>query len=73
MKTNMGSTDRIIRLVAGAVLLLAPFVSGIGLFSAPLIMWGSVVVGLVLIATAIIRFCPLYAPFGLSTCKVTRK
>jgi len=26
-------------------------------------------IGIVPVATALINFCPLYAPFGISTCK----
>ncbi|MGV8833624.1 MAG: YgaP family membrane protein [Devosia sp.] len=69
MKTNVGSADRIVRVIAGLLLILAPFVSGLALFAEPVWMWASVVVGVVLIATAAIRFCPLYAPFGISTRK----
>jgi len=69
MKANIGSVDRIIRALLGLVLVLAPFVSGLALFAEPVWLWGSVVVGVVLIATASISFCPLYAPFGLSTRK----
>ncbi|MGV8855363.1 MAG: YgaP family membrane protein [Devosia sp.] len=72
MKTNVGDTDRIIRLIAGLLLVLAPFVSGLGLFGDPIWMWVSVVVGIVLIATASIRICPLYLPFGISTRKAAR-
>jgi hypothetical protein len=68
MKANIGSVDRIIRALFGLVLVLAPFVR-LALFAEPVWLWGSVVVGVVLIATASISFCPLYAPFGLSTRK----
>jgi hypothetical protein len=71
MKINVGTPDRIARIILGAVLVLLPFFSGLGLFANPLWTWGSVAVGAVLIVTAIVRFCPLYAIFGLSTCKVS--
>ncbi|MNU10513.1 hypothetical protein D3C72_2577000 [compost metagenome] len=51
--------------------MLLPFLSGLALFATPLWFWASIVVGAVLIVTAIVRFCPLYAILGLSTCKVT--
>ena len=70
MRINVGTPDRIARIAVGAVLVLLPFVSGLALFANPLWLWSSVVVGAVLILTALVRFCPLYAILGLSTCKV---
>jgi hypothetical protein len=70
MKFNVGTPDRIARLVIGAVLVLLPLLPGIALFANPLWFWASLVVGVVLIGTALVRFCPLYAILGLSTCKV---
>ena len=58
MKCNVGKTDRILRTVVG----LAALAAGIYFKS----WWGAV--GLVLLATAVFRFCPAYVPFGLSTC-----
>lgn len=70
MKFNVGTPDRIARLVIGAVLVLLPLLPGIALFANPLWFWASLVVGVVLIGTALVRFCPLYSILGLSTCKV---
>ncbi len=64
---NVGTADRIVRLILGALLVIAPFVSGWALFSNPLVLWGSVVVGAVLVATAVFSFCPIYAALGLRT------
>lgn len=72
MTANVGSLDRVIRIVLGLVLIIAAFVPALGLFSQPLAQGGAVIVGLVLIGTALMRFCPLYRLFGLSTCKVSR-
>jgi hypothetical protein len=71
MKFNVGSPDRIARIVIGVVLALLPFVSGLALFATPLWFWASIVVGTVLILTAIFSFCPLYAILGFSTRKVS--
>ena len=68
---NVGTPDRIARLVIGALLILAPFITGWALLANPLIMWGSPIVGVVLVATALFSFCPIYAALGLST-KPTR-
>lgn len=71
MKFNVGTFDRIARIIIGAVLVLLPLLPGIALFAYPLWFWASLVVGAILIGTALIRFCPIYAALGLSTCKVT--
>ncbi len=63
MKCNVGGTDRIIRIILGVVIILAGFY-----FQS---WWG--VVGIVLIVTGLIRFCPAYIPFGFSTCKPDKK
>ena len=59
MKPNMGLVDRALRLVLGVVILLAGYYYGS--------YWG--LVGLVPILTALIRWCPLYFPFKISTIK----
>ncbi|WP_019668366.1 YgaP family membrane protein [Eudoraea adriatica] len=64
MKKNMGSTDRIIRFILAAIFIVLYFTNTItGI-------WGIVllILGAVFILTSFISFCPLYAPFGLSTC-----
>jgi len=61
---NMGSTDRIIRVVVGVILVAVGFfyLSGV---------WGIVlgVVGIILLATSAIGWCPLYLPFKINTRK----
>ena len=59
MKCNVGKTDRIIREIVGLGLIAA----GIYFKS----WWGAV--GLVPLLTAIFKFCPVYVPFGISTCE----
>ncbi|ODT66629.1 MAG: hypothetical protein ABS75_26515 [Pelagibacterium sp. SCN 63-23] len=73
MRVNVGSIDRWIRLAVGLVLVALPLLPGLTLFANPWAFWGSLVVGLVLAVTALVRFCPLYAIFGLSTCKVANR
>ncbi|MCK7503445.1 MAG: DUF2892 domain-containing protein [Desulfobacterales bacterium] len=63
MKCNVGGTDRIIRIILGVVIILA----GVYFKS----WWGAV--GILLIVTGLIRFCPAYIPFGFSTCKPDKK
>lgn len=65
--TNVGTPDRIIRLVLGALLVLAPLVISLPLWAAGWTVWASVILGLVLAATAAFSFCPIYAALRLST------
>lgn len=58
MSLNVGAVDRVIRIVLGLALLSLVFVG-------PKTMWG--LIGIVLLATAWVSFCPLYALFGWST------
>ena len=58
MKPNIGSLDRILRIVAGLAIL------GTGYYFKS--WWG--LVGLGPILTAVVRFCPAYLPFGFNTC-----
>lgn len=58
MKTNVGGIDRVVRGVLGLALIVWALTGG------PWWAW----IGLVPLATAAIGFCPLYAPFGISTC-----
>lgn len=70
MTINVGSMDRIFRLVLGAVLLAIPFVGGLSIFESSTATTVSIIVGIVMIATSAMRFCPLYRIFGIRTCKV---
>jgi hypothetical protein len=62
MKLNESNTDRIIRAVAGVVVLYL----GFGVLGGALAIVADVV-GVVLLATAAIGFCPLYALLKFST------
>lgn len=62
MKKNVGQLDRWIRIVSGIVLLsLFFFIEG-------QFKWISLL-GIVLIVTGTINFCPIYLPFGINTRK----
>lgn len=63
MKKNVGSIDRVIRIVLGVV------VVALGLYYQS--WWG--VLGIIPLFTASISSCPLYLPFGISTCKTGKK
>lgn len=69
MKINIGTPDRLARLIIGVLLVIAPFITGWPLFESPAWVWGFVIVGLVLALTGLVRFCPAYALFNLSTAR----
>ncbi len=60
MKKNIGSLERVIRIVAGFAILCFAFVG-------PKSPWAYF--GIVPLATGLIGWCPPYALFGFSTCK----
>lgn len=71
MEENVGSIDRIARLVIGAVVLLAGVAVLGGVVGGSVIL-GVVlaVVGIVLIGTGITQMCALYSVLGVDTCEV---
>lgn len=66
MKKNMGMADRAIRIIV-AVIVAALFFTNVvsGVLGMVLL-----VVGGIFLVTGFVSFCPLYALFGASTCKV---
>ena len=66
MTANVGNLDRLLRGVVGLAL-LAWAIWGTGDWH--MLGW----IGVVPLATAAIRFCPLYRLIGLSTCPVPAK
>lgn len=67
MKKNMGTADRIIRVIIAAIFTTLYFMDIItGTLGITLIALSGIFV-----LTSLVSFCPLYAPFGIKTCKVT--
>lgn len=64
MKKNMGSTDRIIRILIAAVIAVLYYT---GTLSGTLGLVLLILAG-VFVLTSLVSFCPLYAPFGINTC-----
>ena len=62
MKQNIGTVDRLIRVILGLVIITA------GLYFES--WWG--LVGLLPIFTALIGWCGLYKVLGISTCKIKK-
>jgi hypothetical protein len=59
MTSNVGGIDRIVRIVAGLLLISLVFVG-------PKTAWGWI--GVIPLATGLLGWCPLYTPLGISTC-----
>lgn len=69
MKKNIGKSDRFIRLVLAAVLagvVAADLVTG----TLSLI---AIIAAVILLATALFNFCPLYRLLGIQTCPIETK
>ena len=64
MLANIGTSDRIIRIVLGFALIAWFAVTRVGFWP-----WAGLVVGLILLATAAINFCPIWWSLGVSTRK----
>lgn len=63
MKPNMGSIDRVARIVIGLVLIAYALQLGFPATGWNWVGW----IGVVVILTAFIRYCPLYSVIGVRT------
>jgi len=66
MRKNMGTADRIIRVILAVIIAVLYFTNVIS---------GTVGIVLLVLAgifvlTSLVSFCPLYAPLGIKTCAV---
>lgn len=68
MKTNMGGSDRIIRIVVAVVIGVLFYMNSIEGTLAYILL----AVGGIFALTSIVSFCPLYTLVGLNTCKVKK-
>lgn len=69
MKKNMGTADRIIRVIIAAIFAFLYFNGTVtGTIGVVLL-----VLGAVFVLTSLVSFCPLYTIFGLNTCPVEKK
>ena len=64
MTKNVGGIDRTVRILAGLLLIARAATGTVG-------WWGWL--GIVLLATGLIGWCPPYAMFGINTCGVRSK
>lgn len=65
MKKNMGSTDKLIRILLAAVIAVLYYLGKISGTTAAVLG----ILAIVFVATSFVSFCPLYLPFGISTRK----
>ena len=63
MKKNMGTIDRIIRILLAIVIIILYITGSITGFAAIILGF----LAIVFIITSMIGFCPLYVPFKIST------
>ena len=67
MKHNVGSSDKTLRIIIGVVLIslafFMPLTTGV---------WLGVIVGIILLATGLISWCPLYRLLGINTCATAK-
>ncbi|MCW5699520.1 MAG: DUF2892 domain-containing protein [Rhodospirillales bacterium] len=64
MKSNLGTIDRALRIIVGAILIALVFVG-------PQTPWGWI--GLVPLVTGLAGRCPAYSIFGFNTCSIAKK
>jgi hypothetical protein len=70
MTANVGTVDRILRALLGVVLLAAAFGGAFESMAASWPMYVAIIAGVVMLATAAFRMCPIYRIFGIRTCRI---
>jgi hypothetical protein len=68
MKKNMGNTDKGIRIVVAIAIALLYYFNVVEGTLAYILM----ALAIIFLLTSFISFCPLYAPFGINTCKTKK-
>ena len=63
IKHNLGKTDKLVRIILGAVLTITGYMVSSWL-------WG--IVGLIIFTTGIAKWCPIYKTFKISTCNIEK-
>ncbi len=64
MKANVGTIDRVLRILGGIVLIALAATGTVGI-------WGYV--GVVPLLTGLFRFCPAYPLLGMNTCGMKKE
>ena len=63
MKINVGSADRVLRVVAGLILIVLAATGTVG-------WWGWL--GVIPLATGLFKVCPAYSLLGVNTCPMKK-
>ncbi len=69
MKTNMGGTDRLIRVSVAIIVALLVYFDMVSGTLAYILM----ALAGIFVLTSLVSFCPIYAVFGMDTCKIAKK
>lgn len=69
MKKNVGNADKLVRILIAITIVILYYTNVIEGMLAIILM----AVGIVLLVTVLINFCPLYTIFGIKTCKIQDK
>ncbi|MFB6132124.1 MAG: DUF2892 domain-containing protein [Halanaeroarchaeum sp.] len=73
MATNVGTTDRYVRIASGALGILVGLAGFLGLWTSNTVVSAVfVIVGAVLLVTGYTRQCLLYRPLGIDTTEMDR-
>lgn len=65
LNKNMGTLDRTLRIMIAVVIAALYFNGNLSGMTATILG----ILAVIFVITSIVSFCPLYLPFGLSTCK----
>ncbi|MFA5298235.1 MAG: DUF2892 domain-containing protein [Lutibacter sp.] len=65
MKKNMGSTDKLIRVILAIAIAVLYYLGKIEGTLAIVLM----AIAVILLLTSLVSFCPIYAIFGINSCK----
>lgn len=68
MAANVGKADKGIRIIIGLIAFAAIFIGPFAGASWAPIVFG--LIGIIMIGTSAMSFCPLYRIFGIRTCKI---
>jgi hypothetical protein len=68
MKKNMGTADRIIRVIIAAIMGVLYF-NGTVTGTLGIVL---LILSIIFVLTSLVSFCPLYKPFGINTCSVKK-
>jgi len=67
MGANVGTIDRVLRLLVGAALIAAPLTNFMGLGANDVAAYAMMAVGGILALTAVFGLCPIYSILGIKT------